>query len=217
MPFEGWSDEALAFYAGLEADNSKSYWTAHRATFDAGVHAPMAALLDELEARFGSGRIMRPYRDIRFSKDKRPYRTALGAMVGDSYVQISARGLGAGSGFYHLAPDQLERYRTAVDADDTGELLVGVIAAVESHDVEVAGTDALKTVPRGYPVDHPRIELLRYKGLIAWRQWPVERWLGTAAAKDRIVELLDQTAPLREWLRSNVGATTEARRRRPGR
>jgi len=176
----------------------------------------MAALMDDLEPVYGPTRIMRPYRDIRFSKEKTPYRTALGAMVGDSYVQISARGLGAGSGYYHLAPDQLERYRTAVDAEETGEALEGVVHAIDGQDIDVAGTDPLKTAPRGYPVDHPRVELLRYKGLVAWKQWPVEPWLGTSEARDRIVGMFETTAPLREWLRMNVGPSTEPPRRRGG-
>ena len=106
--------------------------------------------MDELEPRFGPGRILRPYRDVRFSKDKSPYRTSHGAMIGDVYVQVSARGLGTGGGNYHLAPDQLERYRAAVAADDTGGELVRRIAAIEAAGIDVAGADALKTAPRGY-------------------------------------------------------------------
>jgi uncharacterized protein (TIGR02453 family) len=213
MAFDGWPPEAFAFYAGLEADNAKPYWTANRATFDDAVHAPMVALVDELEPRFGPGRILRPYRDVRFTKDKSPYRTSHGAMVGDVYVQISARGIGAGGGYYHLAPDQLERYRAAVAADETGEDLGGRIAGIEAAGIEVSGADPLKTAPRGYPPDHPRIALLRYRGLIAWKQWPVEDWISTGSARDRIVEALDTSAPLREWLRAEVGPSTVGHRR----
>jgi uncharacterized protein (TIGR02453 family) len=213
MPFEGWPREAFAFYAGLEADNAKPYWTANRATFDEAVHAPLASLAQELEPRFGPARILRPYRDVRFTKDKSPYRTSHGAMVGDVYVQVSARGIGAGGGYYHLAPDQLERYRAAVAADETGEDLVRRIAAIEAAGIEVAGSEPLKTAPRGY-ADHPRIGLLRYRGLIAWRQWPVAGWMSTAAAQDRIVEALELSAPLREWLLSEVGPSTGGDRRR---
>jgi uncharacterized protein (TIGR02453 family) len=215
-PFRGWSDEALAFYRGLEADNSKSYWTAHKPVFDAQVYAPMEALVSELEPVLGVGRIMRPYRDIRFTKDKSPYRTALGARIGDGYVQISAGGLRAGCGSYHLAPDQLGRYREAVDRESTGVQLVGVIDTIRSHDIEVSGADPLRTAPRGYSPDHARIELLRYKGVIAWKRWPVEPWLASAAAKDRVLELLATTAPLMQWLNTHVGASTEPPRRRFG-
>jgi uncharacterized protein (TIGR02453 family) len=214
MSFDGWPLEAIAFYTGLEADNSKAYWTAHKAVFEAAVRAPMEALVADLEPSYGAARIMRPYRDVRFSADKSPYRTALGAMLGDAYVQISARGLGVGSGYYHLMADQLDRYRAAVDADESGAELAHAVAGIRSAGVDVSGTEPLKTAPRGYPADHPRIELLRYKGIVAWRQWPVEPWLSTPAARDRVVEVLEIAAPLRAWLATQVGPTTEPPRRR---
>jgi uncharacterized protein (TIGR02453 family) len=214
LGFAGFPPQAIDFYAGLEADNSKAYWTTHRAVYDSAVHAPLAALVAELEPRFGPARIMRPYRDVRFTKDKRPYRTSLGAMLRDGYVQISARGLGVGSGAYHLAGDQLARYRAAVDAAASGVALEDLVGGIEAHGIDVAGTDPLRTAPRGYAADHPRIELLRFRGLIAWKGWPVEPWLATAAAKDRVVEVLDATAPLRAWLAEHVGESTEEARGR---
>jgi uncharacterized protein (TIGR02453 family) len=207
--FAGFPPAALDFYAGLEADNSKAYFTANRATFDEAVQAPLAALVAALEPRFGPGRVMRPYRDIRFTKDKRPYRTALGAMLRDGYVQISARGLGVGSGAYHLAPDQLVRYRAAVDDDAGGGALEELIDAIEAREIDVAGTDPLRTAPRGYARDHPRIELLQFRGLIAWKSFAVEPWLATAAAKERVSEVLDATAPLRAWLAAHVGESAQ--------
>lgn len=214
MAFTGFPREAFTFYAGLEADNAKPYWTANRETFDTAVHAPMVELVAELEPLFGAGRILRPYRDLRYATDKRPYRTSHGALFGDVYVHVSARGLGAGGGNYHLAADQLQRYRAAVAADETGEELVRRIAAIEAAGVDVAGGDALKTAPRGYAADHPRIGLLRYRGLIAWQEWPVADWVATAAAKDRILASLETSAPLRDWLRQKVGDTEVGRHRR---
>ena len=69
VTFRGWPSEALEFYEGLTADNSKTYWTAHKAVYESQVLAPMEALLVELEAEFGAGKIFRPYRDVRFSAD----------------------------------------------------------------------------------------------------------------------------------------------------
>jgi uncharacterized protein (DUF2461 family) len=104
-----------------------------------------------------------------------------------------------------MAPDQLGRYRDAVASERSGGDLTRAIAAVERHDIDVHGRDSLKTAPRGYPADHPRIELLRYKGIVAWQQWPVEPWLETAAAKDRVAGFLRATGPLTTWLDANVG------------
>jgi uncharacterized protein (TIGR02453 family) len=205
MPFRGWPTQALDFFEGLEADNSKTYWMANKATYDEQVYAPMAALLEELEPEFGSGKIFRPYRDVRFSADKTPYKTNIGAMVGEGYIQLTAAGLSAGNGMYMMASDQLTRYRAAVAADSTGGELERVIAAMAKKKVNARGHDELKVVPRGYPKDHPRADLLRYKGLIAWQDWPIAAWLSKPAAKDKVAEFLRTSAPLSQWLEQNVG------------
>lgn len=206
MAFSGWPAEALEFYEGLTADNSRAYWTAHRACYERDVHAPMAALLAELESEFGEGKIFRPYRDVRFSADKSPYKTAIGATLArGGYIQLSADGLAAGSGMYQMAPGQLDRYRRAVAGDRAGQELRRVIAGLQRHGIEVTGHQSLKTAPRGYPRDHPRADLLRHKGLIAWREWPADAWLGTAAARDRVAGFLRATRPLCRWLDTHVG------------
>jgi uncharacterized protein (TIGR02453 family) len=214
MAFQGWPHAALDFYDGLEEDNSKTYWTANKAVYEEAVLGPMTELTEELAPEFGETKIFRPYRDVRFSADKSPYKTAIGAMIGDGYVQFSANGLAAGNGMYQLASDQLARYREAVSEDITGHELERIIGEVTSHSISVQGRDALKTVPRGYPADHERAELLRYKGLVAWREWPVEPWLSTSAGKDRIAEFLVVTRQLAEWLATHVGPTELAESRR---
>ena len=82
MTFRGWKAEALEFFDGLEADNSKAYWQAHKTEYETLVRAPMEALLIELEPEWGEGRVFRPYRDVRFSKDKSPYKTSIAAELG---------------------------------------------------------------------------------------------------------------------------------------
>jgi uncharacterized protein (TIGR02453 family) len=205
MSFAGWPEEALDFYDGLEADNSKTYWLAHKQTYDTCVLQPMTELLAELEPDHGEWKIFRPYRDVRFSRDKSPYKTAIGAVVGDGYIQLSARGLAAGSGMYHMAPDQLDRYRQSVAADRSGAELDDVIGGIRELKIDVHGHEMLKSAPRGYQPDHPRIELLRCKGLVAWQEWPVQAWLGTRGAKKRITGFLTATAPLNGWLAKYVG------------
>ena len=74
--------------------------------------------------------------------------------------------------------------------------------------------DELKTAPKGYPKDHPRIELLRMKGLITWKQWPIARGVGTAKAKERIIEVLHAAKPINAWLDKHVGPTTMSMERR---
>jgi uncharacterized protein (TIGR02453 family) len=210
MAFRGWPAEAVEFYEGLEADNSRTYWLAHKSVYEQSVYGPMTELLAELAAEHGAGKIFRPNRDVRFSADKSPYKTAIGATLEHGgYVQFSAKGLAAGSGMYQMAPDQLDRYRRGVAEDATGAQLSDLVARLRGQGIEVIGHEQLKTVPRGYPRDHPRAELLRYKGLVAWREWPVARWLGTAAAKNRIRDFLVATRPVNDWLAAHVGPSTQ--------
>jgi uncharacterized protein (TIGR02453 family) len=208
MAFRGWPAEALEFFAGLEADNTKAYWQEHKAVYETDVRAPMEQLLAELAPEWGDGRIHRPYRDIRFSADKSPYRTQIAAMVPSGYIQLSATGLGAGSGMWEMAPDQLERYRQAVDDGGSGSALADIVATLRSGGVDVSAHETLKSAPRGYPKDHPRVELLRLKGIVAWKQWPAGAWLGSRKAKDRVEEFLRSTGPLNEWLETQVGPST---------
>jgi uncharacterized protein (TIGR02453 family) len=209
--FSGWPAEALEFYEGLEADNSKTYWTANKSAYDELVLAPMTALMQELGPEFGEWKIFRPYRDVRFSADKTPYKTQIAARIGSGYVQLSVDGLGAGAGYFHLMTDQLARYRDAVDDDKTGAELEQIIAAVGKKSVGVIGREMLKKAPRGYPTDHPRIELLRHKGLVTWQQWEVEPWLGTSAAKKKIADFFRTSVPLVDWLDKNVGESRSER------
>jgi uncharacterized protein (TIGR02453 family) len=205
MAFGGWPEEALDFYDRLAADNTKSFWTEHKAFYEAKVLRPMTDLAEELAEEFGEPKIFRPYRDVRFSRDKSPYKTHIGVVIGGGgYVQLSAEGLGAGAGMWEMSTDQLARYRAAVASDRTGPELERIAAAIEKAGVTVHGHGVLKSAPRGYPPDHPRIGLLRYKGLTTWRQWPVEPWLETASAKERVISFFRTSLPLRTWLADNV-------------
>jgi uncharacterized protein (TIGR02453 family) len=215
MAFKGWPVEAIEFFEGLEADNSKSYWTANKAVYEEAVRAPMDALLAELATEFGEGRVFRPYRDVRFSADKSPYKTTISASLErGGYIQLSSGGLGSGTGLYMMAPDQLERYRGAVADSRTGSSLVKVCDGLKKAGISITAHESLKTAPKGYPRDHPRIDLLCQKGLVSWKEWPVARWLGTAQAKSRIVEFLRASKPLMKWLDANVGPSEMPERRR---
>jgi len=214
MAFRGWPAEAIEFYEGLEADNTKSYWLRNKAVYDDKVLAPMQELVAELGPAWGDTKIFRPYRDIRFSADKTPYKTSIAAVVGDAYIQLTAHALGAGSGMWEMASDQLERYRTAVDDDRSGRALAGIVTRAKTAGVDIMGHGELKTAPKGYPKDHPRIDLLRYKGIITWKEWPAGAWLGTKKAKDRVVEFMKASKPLNDWLKARVGASTMPERGR---
>lgn len=209
--FAGFPDEALGFYEGLEADNSKAYFTDHRDAFERAVRGPMLALTDALAAEFGEARLFRPNRDVRFSPDKSPYKTHQGAVIGmgggdgSLYVAVSADGLAAGGGFYQLTKDQLTRYRAAVADDAAGERLVAVVDALRADGFGLVG-ETLVRAPRGVDPAHPRIELLRHKGLAGMKEFGTPRWLSTAKALDHVATAWRALAGLNAWLAAEVGA-----------
>jgi uncharacterized protein (TIGR02453 family) len=205
MAFRGWPVEAIEFYEGLEADNSKPFWQSNKHVYDEQIRAPMEALLAELEPEFGEGRIFRPYRDVRFSADKSPYKTHIGATIGSGYVQLGPDGLAGGCGMWEMSSDQLDRYRRAVDDPGAGEDLEAIVAAVRREGHDVMSREQLKSAPRGYPKDHPRIENLRRKGIATWHSWGAGAWLGTKRAKTRIEGFFRDSRPLVEWLDEHVG------------
>lgn len=204
MTFRGFGEGAVDFFDGLAADNSRAYWTDHRLVYERDVRDPMLALLGELEPEFGPGKIFRPYRDVRFTADKSPYKTHCGATAGPFYVQVSSEGLLAAAGYWRMRPDQLARYRAAVDDDHKGPDLVDRIATLTAAGLDIGG-DRLTGRPRGFGAEHPRLDLLRHKGLYAWCQWPPDAVLHERACLDRVVETWRTARPLVEWLDDHVG------------
>ncbi len=205
MAFKGWPVEAVEFYEGLQADNTKTYWSTHKSVYERCVKGPMEELLTELADDFGRGRVFRPYRDVRFSNDKTPYKLHCAAYMPGGYISFSAEGLFAGAGLYMPDPDQLRRFRAAVDDGASGSELTSIVATLGNDGYQVGAHEVLKTAPKGYPKDHPRIELLRYKGIVMSRSWAVGAWLGTRKAKDRVVACLEAARPLNAWLERYVG------------
>ncbi len=218
--FRGFPQAAFDFYAGLEADNSKTYWHGHKATYDECVRRPLEALLAELPQRLQPFHVFRPYRDVRFSQDKSPYKTIQGAAsesdAGVShYVHVSGDGVLVAAGMYQLQRDQLDRFRRAVADDRTGPQLEAVVSDVREAGLTVdAGHDPpLATAPRGYPRDHPRIELLQWKGCLAVTEITAASVTRSAKLRARLLELWDRSEPLVEWLGCNVGPSSETHRR----
>jgi uncharacterized protein (TIGR02453 family) len=202
--FQGIPAGAFEFYKELEDNNNREWWQEHKDSYEALVREPFTLLLAELEPRFGPGKIFRPNRDIRFSQDKSPYKTAQGAFASIQegvgyYLQISAEGLLAGGGYHSHTPAQLARYRNSVDASGTGESLRHIVEAVGAAGFTVEG-EKLKTVPRGYPQDHPRAELLKHKSLSAATDLGQPAWLATPAAAQEIAALWDELRPLVDWV-----------------
>lgn len=203
--FAGWPPAAFTWFEGLLSDNSKSYFTANRQTYDEAVKGPLLALLQDMEDEFGSGKMFRPNRDIRFSADKRPYKTNAAAVApGDMrqpgfWVEVSADGLAAGAGYHGADREQIEHFREAVADDASGTALQGIVGDLEASGLEIFG-ETLKTAPRGYPRDHPRIHLLRHRDLIAVRREPVGALVQSPAAAQWVRDTWRTCTPLVRWL-----------------
>jgi uncharacterized protein (TIGR02453 family) len=204
MTFDGFPEAALDFYDDLELDNTKSFWQAHKAVYDEAVAAPMKALTATLEPEFGAAKIFRPYRDVRFARDKSPYKTHQGAYVptGPStgyYVQVSAAGVMVGAGFYEASSTRLASIREAMADDAHGAELVGILDEL-SADGWTIGGDTLKTAPRGYDVSHARIELLRHKSLTVGREYGFDPVIHSPELVDRVRADWRAATPFLDWV-----------------
>lgn len=207
--FTGFPVAALDFYDDLEVDNSKSFWEAHKLVYAEAVKAPMTALCDRLAPEFGEAKIFRPYRDVRFAKDKTPYKTHQGAFVAAGpamgwYVELSPRGVRVGAGFYEASGERLAAIRDAIADDRTGPALKRLLAKLEKAGFEVGG-ERLKTTPRGYDADHPRIDLLRHKQVIVGRSYGFEKFIHSPELLDHVRDDWRALKPLVTWLERALG------------
>jgi uncharacterized protein (TIGR02453 family) len=211
--FAGYGQEAVDWFIGLERDNSKSYFTATRSQWETHVLQPLTAMLESLALEFGGTvRVFRQNRDVRFSRDKSPYKTTTYGVLERSgsaaglYAQISAAGLYAATGYHEMASDQLERFREAIAHDKTGAALVAILHKIHSAGLTTMTlTPPLKTAPRSYPRDHPRVELLRQKDLVVGRLLPPGAELASPGAQEHVAAVWRAGLPLGAWLDKHVG------------
>ena len=211
--FRGIPADAFDFFEELAADNTKTWWTANKERYETNLRGPVEALLGELAAEFGPGKIFRPYRDVRFAKDKTPYKTNLGATTRAKdgsvfYLALSPEGMYLGGGYYRMAKDQIARYRAAVADDETGAELAKLVLAADKAGFEVGG-EQLKRVPPGFDKEHPRGDLLRHKGLYFGMQLEPAAWMGTKKAAERVATTWRKLRPTNAWLHANVGPSTD--------
>jgi uncharacterized protein (TIGR02453 family) len=197
-------DEAFDFYEGLAADNSKTYWLAHKEIYERSVRRPMLELLEELAPRFDTDEVtvFRPYRDVRFSKDKSPYKTNQGGFLAVEpsmgyYLEVNAEGVRVAAGFWSRDRAQTARFRDAVDSDLTGPELASLAAKLEKAGFRVGGHQ-VKTRPRGVAADHPRLELMRREFVTAAREFAPDE-----VTVEAVEKAWRKLVPLVDWARHN--------------
>lgn len=211
--FQGLPTALFEFFADLAQDNSKDFWNANKQRWQRDVKAPMSALVDELSGEFGPLRMFRPSRDLRFARDKAPYKLWTGATSTPQatggigyYLSVSTTGITTGYGAMRMTADQLHRFRGAIDADISGirfEELTQELAA-QGLPVSPGADQPLKNAPRGWSTDHPRIDFLRWKGAAVVQDWPTDTWMHTPQVHERIRDTWAAVEPLRAWLDEHV-------------
>jgi uncharacterized protein (TIGR02453 family) len=224
MTFTGFPADAFAFYAELDQvqqgdpARARQWWQANKPRYESSVREPAEALAAELADEFGSLKIFRPYKDVRFSADKRPYKDHLGMVSTDvsrtaHYFQLSERGVMIGGGLYQPSREQLARFREIVDdVRAAGDLEAAVEAATDAG-FTLMTEGAVATAPRGYRVDHPRIGLLRLTHLAVGRSHDVESWMSSPEFAERVREGWRVVSAWNAWLDENLPAAVERARR----
>lgn len=206
MTFTGIPVAALDFYDDLELDNSKTFWEKHKTVYEEAVKQPMRELMEQVAPDFGEPKLFRPYRDVRFSKEKTPYKTHQGVFVeafpsGGWYVHVDAAGVLVGAGWYAADATALAAIRHHIDLD--GQRLRALLDGLERDGWEVSG-DRLRTTPRGWSGDHPHVGLLRHKTLFVSRRYDNDPVVHTPAFADRLRTDWSTARPLVEWVTAAV-------------
>ncbi|NYH54781.1 MULTISPECIES: DUF2461 domain-containing protein [Nocardiopsis] len=208
MDSTGFTEETFTFFDGLARDNSKEYFHAHHEVYVRAVREPARALARALEEEFGPIKVGRPNRDTRFSHDKSPYKTHVG-LVGRGrgpvgrYLQLGLDGLWAGAGYHAMSSAQVRRFREGVDDDREGPRLDRIVDELTGRGFDLVG-DTLRTRPRGYAGDHPRVHLLRYRSLGAEHHVERSDELCSPALLETVRADWRALRPLLDWLERHV-------------
>lgn len=223
--FEGFPDGTLRFLRGLAKNNSKAWFDAHRSDYDAFYVDPAKSFVESIgprlqkvsktiryEARV-NGSLFRINRDVRFSKDKTPYKAHLDLWFweGDRrgwespgfFFRLAPTKLILGAGMHQLSKEQLGTYRDAVVDERSGKALTKVAEQLRRTGYEVGGATR-KTVPRGFDPSHPRASLLLHEGLFATRESDVPRSVGAPNFVDECIAHFRAVAPVSKWLAEHV-------------
>jgi uncharacterized protein (TIGR02453 family) len=202
--FTGFPREANEFFRDLARNNNRDWFHAHKEVYESACREPLKALVAELDP-MGATHISRINRDMRFSRDGAPYRTHLAAGVRNTYINLSAEGLYVGTGIYRPEPPVLQKLRSAIAADKSGRELVKIVATIRKKGYTVGTHDTLSSAPRGFPADHPRIDLLRMKDIHAGRMLAPGAVLASRKALAAVKTIMADVQPLGDWLRHEVG------------
>ncbi len=217
--FQGFPKETFSFLSELSSNNHKAWFDANKDRFRRVVEQPVQEFVSAMCARLIHafmdikhlyGKIFRIHRDIRFSKDKTPYKTHIGIRFSEDaskscavplfYVQLEAERLLFATGQKEFEGEALDRYRTAVMDAQTGRMLDTLVKKMRHNGAGLQG-EQLQKVPRGYPANHDRADLLRFKGLYIERSLPVTQQVCGPECVEVCLEQFASGKPLYDWLK----------------
>ena len=222
--FVGFAREAPRFFYELAAEMSRDWFAAHKAEYEALWMRPMEALLARAAAglkqsyrgvALGEPKVFRIHRDVRFSADKAPYKTHIAGIIPVARASKVTEGAAAlylhlgleeysGAGHYVFAGEQLARWRRLVAADATGRAIAKLCNAARAAGMSLGAHEVLARAPRGIDADHPRVELLRHKGLVVGFPAIPRGLIHKPALADWLVEQGRAAAPVVTWLARNL-------------
>ena len=214
--FQGFPPAAIEFLRELEANNHREWFTANKSRYEMNLKRPFEALASDLEPELGSAKVFRIYNDVRFAKGKPPYKTHGSVVFEDRrglvyYVHLEKDHLFVATGMHAMLPDQVRRFLDAAIDPKHGARLANVVANAEARGLEIGG-EALKTVARGYPKDHPNARFLRHKGLTTSARYELAPWMHEPAAVEHVRDVFTRGAEVNDWLVTHVGRSEEGAR-----
>ena len=217
--FDGFTGAALSFLDNLERNNDRDWFADNKPTYEAEIKHPAAAFCAVMEAGLTrqtgiahSSKVFRIHRDVRFSKDKRPYNAHLHISFTPQsplrsppmwFFGLGTERLSLGCGVFAFEKAELEVYRRRT-AGEEGADLERALARLKDKGVRLSDPE-LKRVPAGYDTGHPRAELLRHKGLGVWLDFPDRAWVTQPGAVERTLSELAKLRPVFDWLAENSG------------
>jgi uncharacterized protein (TIGR02453 family) len=204
--FAGFPPEAFKFFKDLDKNNNRDWFQAHKDVYERACRQPMKALMAAIDPPFGAGWLSRINNDMRFNRDRAPYKTRLDGVVKGHYLSVGAQGMYVGTGLYKPEPATLRQLREAIAADASGKKLQGIVTTLRRKGYTVSTHASSATPPRGYEADHPRIELLKMKDIHAGRMLEPAA-LSSAKSVAGVKKVMSDLKPFAEWLKAHVGSS----------
>ncbi len=223
--FGGFPKEGLHFLNDLKYNNHPQWFHAHKADYTDYLLKPAQQFVEAFgqllrknisrkivaDARPTGGSIFRIYRDIRFSKDKTPYKTHVGILFWEDrqgkklnspgiYFHLEDQGAQLHVGQFEFPKTRLDHYRKMVAHPKWGPALEKIISELTNNNKYIINGEHFKNVPRDYPPDHPRAALLKYNGLYASSPWLSSVILTQSKLPEVCLSHCLHMAPLFEWL-----------------